>query len=249
MRSLIYAELLKIRTTRMLAVTIGVVLVIAGALPVVYGAAAGSGDLPPLVPANLADMVTAPAWLAGGAVLLIGLLASAGEYRHRTIYTTRLAEPRPLRVLAAKLAAITVIGLAVGVAVDIVAAGAGGAVLAHHGLAIDPFSHGVPRLALVIPLVLVLHGILGVAIGAVLRSTTAAVGATLIWAFVVEGIIPALTNNPDLVNWLPRGALREVLSTQPTPGQLAPLAAAALLVGYAAALVATSAVLDRRREL
>jgi ABC-2 type transport system permease protein len=123
-----------------------------------------------------------------------------------------------------------------------------GAVLAHHGLAIEPLSHGVPRAALVIPLVLAVHGILGVAIGAVLRNTTAAVGATLIWAFVVEGIIPAVTNNPDLVNWLPRGALREVLSTQPTPGQLAPLAAAALLVGYAAALVATSAVLDRRRE-
>ena len=249
MRSLIYAELLKIRTTRMLAGTVGVVLVVAAALPVFYGAAAGSGDLPPLAPESLADMVTAPAWLAGGAVLLIGLLASAGEFRHRTVYTTRLAEPRPLRVLAAKLASMTVIGLAAGVAVDIVAAGAGGAVLAHHGLAIEPFSHGIPRLALVMPIVLALHGILGVAIGAVLRNTTAAVGATLIWAFVVEGIIPALTNNPDLVNWLPRGALREVLSTQPTPGQLAPPAAAALLLGYTVALVAASAALDRRREL
>jgi hypothetical protein len=149
-------------------------------------------------------------------------------------------------VLAAKLATMTVIGLAVGVAVAIVAVGAGAAVLAGDGLAIEPFSHGLPRLALVMPLVLVLHGILGVAIGAVLRSTTAAVGATLIWAFVVEGIIPVVTNNPDLVNWLPTGAVREVLSTQPPPGQLAPLAAAALLLGYAVALVAASAALDRR---
>jgi ABC-2 type transport system permease protein len=246
MRSLIYAELLKIRTTRMLAGTVGVVLVVAAALPVFYGAAAGSGDLPPLTPESLAHMVTAPAWLAGGAVLLIGLLASAGEFRHRTIYTTRLAEPRPLRVLAAKLAAITVIGLAVGVAVDIVAAGAGTAMLAGDGLAIEPFSHGLPRVALVMPLVLALYGVLGVAIGAVLRSTTAAVGAALIWAFVVEAVIPVVTRNPDLVNWLPTGAVREVLSTQPTPGQLAPLAAAALLLGYAVALVAASAALDRR---
>jgi ABC-2 type transport system permease protein len=246
MRSLIYAELLKIRTTRMLAGTVGVVLVVAAALPVFYGAAAGSGDLPPLAPESLADMLAGPSRLAGGAVLLIGLLASAGEFRHRTVYTTRLAEPRPLRVLAAKLAAMTVIGLAIGVAVDIVAAGAGAAVLAGDGLAIEPFSHGLPRVALVMPLVLALYGVLGVAIGAVLRSTTAAVGAALIWAFVVEAVIPVVTRNPDLVNWLPTGAVREVLSTQPTPGQLAPLAAAALLVGYAAALVAASAALDQR---
>lgn len=246
MRSLIYSELLKVRTTRMLAVTVGVVLVFAAALPVFYGAVAGSGDLPPLAPENLADMLAAPSWLAGGAVLLIGLLASAGEFRHRTVYTTRLAEPRPLRVLAAKLAAMTVIGLAVGVAVDIVAAGAGGAMLARDGLAIEPFSHGVPKVALVMPLVLALYGVLGVAIGAVLRSTTAAVGAALIWAFVVEAVIPVVAGNPDLVNWLPTGAVREVLSTQPTPGQLAPLAAAALLLGYAVVLVAASAALDQR---
>jgi ABC-2 type transport system permease protein len=246
MRSLIYAELLKIRTTRMLAGTVGVVLVVAAALPVFYGAAAGSGDLPPLAPESLADMLAGPSRLAGGAVLLIGLLASAGEFRHRTVYTTRLAEPRPLRVLAAKLAAMTVIGLAIGVAVDIVAAGAGAAVLAGDGLAIEPFSHGLPRVALVMPLVLALYGVLGVAIGAVLRSTTAAVGAALIWAFVVEAVIPVVTRNPDLVNWLPTGAVREVLSTQPTPGQLAPLAAAALLLGYAVALVAASAALDQR---
>jgi hypothetical protein len=249
MRSLIYAELLKIRTTRMVAGTVAVVLVIAAALPIFYGAAAGSGDLPTLGPESLADMLPTPGKLAGGAVLLIGLLASAGEYSHRTVYTTRLAEPRPLQVLAAKLAAITAVGLAVGVAVDIVVAGAGGAVLAHHGVAIEPLSHGLLRVALMVPLVLAVHGILGVAIGAVLRSTTAAVGATLIWAFVVEGIIPMVTRNPDLVTWLPRGTVQEMLSTQPTPGQLAPLAAAALLLGYAAALVAASAALDRRREL
>ena len=96
------------------------------------------------------------------------------------------------------------------------------------------------------PLVLALYGVFGVAIGAVLRSTTAAVGAALIWAFVVEAVIPVVTRNPGLANWLPTGAVREVLSTQPTPGQLAPIAAAALLVGYAVALVAASAALDQR---
>lgn len=152
-------------------------LLIAAVLPVLYAAAAGTDDLDPVSPASLADMLAVPGELAGGGVLFIGLLLSAGEFRHRTIYTTRLAEPRPLRVLVAKLVAMIVTGVAVGVALRLVALGVGGAVLASNGAAVEPLSHGFPRVALTIPLVLALHGVLGVAVGALLRSTTAAVGA------------------------------------------------------------------------
>lgn len=247
MTSLISAELLKIRTTRLPAVTIAVVLLIAAALPVLYTAAAGSGDLEALNPASLTDMMGLPGKLAGGGVLLIGLLLAAGEFRHRTVFSTRLAEPRPQRVLAAKLAAMTVTGLAVGVVLDLVIAGVGGAVLAYHGEDFEPFAHGFPRVALVVPLVLTLHGVLGVAVGTLLRSTTAAVGVTLMWAFVIEGIVPVVFRTPQMATWLPRGAIQDLLSAQTT--QLSLVAAGALIVGYAAALVAAAALLDRRREL
>jgi hypothetical protein len=248
MTSLISTELLKIRTTRLPAVSIAVVLLIAAALPVLYAAAAGSGDLEHLNPASLTDMMALPSELMGGGVLLIGLLLAAGEFRHRTVYTTRLAEPRPQRVLAAKLAAITVTGLAVGVVLDLVIAAVGGAVLAYHGEAFEPFSHGFPRVALVVPLVLALHGVLGVAVGTLLRSTTAAVGVTLMWALVVEGIVPVVFRTPEMATWLPRGAIQNLLSAQTTT-QLSLVTAGALIVGYAAALVAAAALLDRRREL
>ncbi|HEY3090482.1 MAG TPA: hypothetical protein VGJ59_20720 [Jatrophihabitantaceae bacterium] len=77
-------------------------------------------------------------------------------------------------------------------------------------------------------------GLLGVAVGALLRNTTAAVGATLVWASIVEGIVPAVTNQPHLDNWLPSGAIREVASSHTAPGPLVPIAAAALLLAYAA---------------
>lgn len=245
---LISAELLKIRTTRLPAVTIAVVLLIAAAFPVLYAAASGSGDLEPLNSASLTGMLAAPSELAGGGVLLIGLLLAGGEFRHRTVYTTRLAEPRPLRVLAAKLAAMAVTGLAVGVVLNLVTAGVGGAVLAYHGEGFEPFAHGFPRVALVVPLVLALHGVLGVTVGTLLRSTTAAVGVTLMWAFVIEGIVPVVLRTPEMATWLPRGAIQDLFSAQTTT-QLSLVTAGALIVGYAAALVAAAALLDRRREL
>jgi ABC-2 type transport system permease protein len=249
MRSLIAAELLKLRTTRMLTVCVGVVLVLAAALPIFIGTVAGHGDVAALGPSSLTDFLRAPAQLTGGAVLLVGLLAAAGEFRHRTILTARLAEPRTTRLLTAKLITLAGIGLLIGLAMDTVATGVGAIVLAQHHVAIEPLTHGLPRLAVVLPAVIALQGILGVAIGALLRNTAAAVGATLVWAFIVEGITPILTGQPHLTNWLPSGAIREITGNHTTAGQLMPIAAAAVLLAYTAVLVTATVILDRSREI
>jgi ABC-2 type transport system permease protein len=249
MRSLIAAELLKLRTTRMLAVCIGVVVLFAAVLPIIIGAGAGHRGEPPLGASSLADFLRAPAQLTGGAVLLIGLLAAAGEFRHRTIFSTRLAEPRTTRLLAAKLITLAAVGLVIGFAMELVATAVGTIVLARHHTAVEPLAHGVPRFALVVPAVIALQGVLGVAVGALLRNTAAAIGATLIWAFVIEGILPIITNRPHLTSWLPSGAIREIISSHTGPGQLVPVAAAAVLLTYAAVLVTATVVLDRSREI
>jgi ABC-2 type transport system permease protein len=249
MRSLIAAELLKLRTTRMLAVCVGVVALFAAALPIFNGAAAGHRGEPTLVPSILADFLHAPAQLTGGVVLLVGLLASAGEYRHRTILPARLEEPRTTRLLAAKLITVAAVGLVVGIAMEFVATVAGTIVLARHHVAVEPLAHGIPRLAVILPAVIALQGILGVAIGALLRNTAAAIGATLVWAFIIEGILPVVTNQPHLTNWLPSGAIREIISNHTPAGQLVPIAAAAVLLAYSAVLVTATAVLDRSREI
>jgi len=249
MRSLIAAELLKLRTTRMLGVAVAVVLTLAAAFPILNAIVAGTGDTPVLTPTTLADMIRAAAPLTGGAVLLLGLLAAAGEFRHHTIITSRLQEPRPARLLGAKLATMAMIGAVIGIAMEIVSGIVGAVVLTQHHVAVQPLSHGVPRAALVLPLVIALQGVLGVAIGALLRNTAAAVGVTLVWAFIIEGIIPVLTRKPELINWLPTGALNEVASSHTSAGELRPLAAAALLLTYATVLVTAAVALDRSREL
>ena len=249
MKALMATEVLKLRTTRSAFVALGVVMLITVVLPVFRVLAAGSGDLGPLRAQDLAELLRAPVPLAGGAVLLIGLLAGAGEFRHHTVLTTRLAEPRSGRVLAAKLMTMGILGLVVGVAIGLVTLAESAVVFSQEGVAFEPATRGVVQVALVAPLILALHGLFGVAIGSLLRNTAAAVGATLVWAFVVEGIIPLVTRSPETVNWLPTGLVKEILQAQTPAGQLGPLAAAGVLLAYGVALVGSTVVLDRRREL
>lgn len=243
------AELLKVRTTRSLYVAWSVVLLLTLALPLVNALVAGTGDVAPLRPSDLSNLLRAPVQLAGAAMLLVGLLASAGEFRYRTVLTTRLAEPHARRVLAAKLVAMSLLGLGTGVAISTITLVETAIVFNRKGVAFEPFAHGAMRVALIVPLVVALQALLGVAVGALLRNTAAAVGSTLVWAFVVEGLLPMLTRRPDTVNWLPTGLVREVLHSHPAAGQLAPLAACVLLLAYAAAVVGVTALLDSRREL
>lgn len=247
MRTLVSAELLKLRTTRALGVTVPLLMVLSAGLPALAAAAEGSDGNAELVASDLADLLAAPARLTGGAVLLLGLLLTAGEFRHRTVLTTRLAEPRPLRTLVAKLLTMAVVGLLVGVLVEITVGVGTAVVFAQQGIAFDPGSPGAARTALVVPMVVALHGVAGVAVGALLRSTAGAVGATLVWAFVVEGVIPVVTRQPGLVDWLPTGLVQQVLAGG--GGSPGPVVAAGLLLAYAGALAGSAALLDRHREV
>lgn len=249
MSALIAAELLKLRTTRSLWFATGAILVLSLALPVIIAVSPDGPGMPELTPTVLAETLRAPARLIGGAVLLVGLLAAAGEYRHHTVLTTRLVEPRQLRVLAAKMIAVGAVGLAVGLLADVVAAAAGGIALSVNGIAVEPLSHQVPRIAATVALLVALHGLAGVAVGSVIRSTAGAVGATLLWVFVIEGVVPVVTRRPEIVHWLPGGAVQDVLAMDAAPDGLAPWAAGALLAGYIGALVVTAATLDTRREI
>lgn len=248
MNALVSAELLKLRTTRSLWVAAAVVVVAAVTVPVVVVLSPPGVDIPELTPAGLAQLMHAPARVTGGAALLVGLLAAAGEFRHHTVLTTRLVEPRQGRVLAAKLTAIAIVGLALGIVAELVSGITGSVALALNDVAVEPLSHGVPRVAVTVPLVAVLHGLAGVAVGSLVRSTAGAVGATLLWVFVVEGVVPVVTRSPEIVRWLPGGAVDQVLAVEPASGQLGAVAAGALLLGYVAVLLTATAALDARRE-
>jgi hypothetical protein len=248
MKSLVAAELLKIRTTRAVWVASAAVLVYAVLGPLLVALAPAGASIPPIEPALLAESLRSPARLAGAAVLLIGLLSTTAEFGHGTVLTTRLAEPRSTRVLTAKLIAMSIVAAVVTLGLAMVSMGASAVLLASRGVSVEPLDHDVPRYAGILLLLVVLHALLGVAVGALLRNTAAAVGAVLVWAFVVEGILPVVTRRPEIGQWLPSGATLQMLTERTQPGQLAPAAATVLLLGYTAGLVAVAAVTDRFRE-
>jgi ABC-2 type transport system permease protein len=249
MRSLIAAEYLKLRTTRSAPVTLAVVVLLSAVMPLAYATAAGSGDIPTLTPGSLPDMLLTPARLIGAAVLLLGVLAAAAEYGHRTIVTARLQEPRATRLLTAKLVSLALLGLVVGVTAEVVALTASAVTLTQHHAAVQVATAGVGKVLVLVPLAVALQGALGVAIGALLRNTAAAVGVTLVWALVVEGVLPVVLRRPELSSWLPAGAINEVTASRTASGALGAGAAALLVLAYATALVAGTVTLDRRREL
>src|SRR6185436_17451088 len=94
--SMITAELFKLRTVRtpwiVAAVLAGLVVAGIGFNAVLLG----EPGQPPLTPEVLGDLARMPGRLAGGAAVLVGLLLATSEYRHHTVLTTRLAQPRPV---------------------------------------------------------------------------------------------------------------------------------------------------------
>jgi ABC-2 type transport system permease protein len=211
--------------------------------------AAGRGGNPPLSPAALPDLLRASGGqLVDGAVLLAWIVLSAGEFRHRTSVTTFLGQPRRLRVVSAKLAAAALTGVAVGLLAEALSAATSAAALSAHHLPLAWDQPGVLSAVVAVPLLAALYGVLGAGLGLLLRNTAAAVGLALMWAFVVEGIVPALIHQPGISRWLPEAAANAVLHGA-SPAALPVGVALAVLAGYAAVVAGAGAALTARREI
>lgn len=238
MTAVLSAELFKLRTTRGPWVIASVLVGLAAAVIAMNASLAGDPGQPELVPSVLAEFARAPGRLIGGAALLLGLLAATTEYRHATVLTTRLGHPRVPGLLAGKTAAAALAGLALALMVETIMVGGGAILLASRDLAVEPLRHGLPGAVAGVVMVTVLHAIVGVAIGELLRNPALAIGVVFGWVFLVEGVLPVVLREPQLDRWLPTGAVRAALSLgQPQAGGLlSPAAGLALLTAYAIGL-------------
>jgi hypothetical protein len=108
---------------------------------------------------------------------------------------------------------------------------------------------GVPGAVAAVPLLAALYGVLGAGLGLLLRNTAAAVGLALMWAFVVEGILPVLIHSPGMVRWLRQATANAVLHGASATATTLPAGAAlVVLAGDAAALAAGGAIVTTRRR-
>ena len=251
MSALVRAELLKLRTVALplwlLVTTLAIVLlsVLATVLTAgIEGAPLERGD-----PELLARAVASA---SGGnvVVLVLGILTLTQEYRFGTATPSFLVTPQRWRVLVAKLAAVSVTGLAFAAVSTVVALGLSAALIAARGEVLR-WDSTVAEVLLGVGLVMLLYGPIGVAVGALVRNQVAAVVGALAWTFVVEQLLVALL--PEVGRWTPGGATSAVLQLgdlATTRGTLLPVwGGALLLVAYAAVLSGVAARLTLRRDL
>ena len=245
MHSLIRAETLKLRTVRgpWLILAAGPLLVIAG----ISGLVVSGGDLHD--PATQAKAL-AHVGLTAIFPLAFGILAVAGEYRHKTITDTYLSTPARGRVIGAKLVVYAAFGAVSGVVSTLVGLGVAAAWWSDKGAS---FAWGNSSMWTTIGGGIawnVAFAAIGVGLGALIRSLVGAVALALAWIALVEGIVGQLIGN--LARWLPfyagqaLGAGGKTMLSEPL---LPRWGAAAVLAAYTAVFAAAAVTTTVRRDV
>lgn len=249
MRSLVRAELRKLRSVRSVTGVVAAVVAFAflAFAPVwtLDDAAKAEWTADALLPA-----VRGPAFVVALAMLIVGVLATAGELRHGTMASTLLVAPRRGRVAVAKLVAVVAVAAAPALAVNAVTLALGTVTLRSAGVAVSPFTGDALGTAGVVVLVAMAYGAVGVGLGLLARDQTAVLVGALVWTTVVENIVPIVLRAPGTAKWMPGGAVRSLLSVAtPDPSLAAPAAAAVVLATVAALLVAGGTAAFARRDV
>jgi len=241
MTALLSTETLKLRTLP----TTWIVAALAVAASATIGFAAVRISIDAHEPLDVAALAGTPAQAMWFLAIVSAVLASAGEFQHRTIRTTLLAAPRRGKVLAAKSAVaaaygglLVLLGTAAAVVAGLVTAAASGVSFTGSDVS---WAHLGGTVA-----VGAVFAVLATGLGMITRSTAIAVGTVLLWRFVGEGILPALLRHDGVTRWTPNGTAGALIGIGDHP--LAPWAAALLLFGYAAAIGGLAAALFLRRD-
>jgi len=248
MTDLVRAELLKLRTVRM---PYGLAVGMMGSVALgVGGNILGAGQerrVPLDTAAGVANVLSAA---GSGAifVLVLGVLALAGEFRHSTVTSTLLTTPDRRRVVAAKLIASGVVGFGYAAAGSALTLAIAVPWLAAKGIDLTLVRDQVGLAVLAALLISVLYGLLGVGVGALVSNAVAAVAVALVWMMVVENLLVSLV--PQVGKWLPGGAAAALARVDDPAGALLPMwAGGALLFRYSLAFAATGTHFVLRRDV
>lgn len=181
---------------------------------------------------------------------VLGVLVTAGEYSTGMIRSTLAAVPRRLPVLWSKAAVFGVVSLAVSTAGAFVAFLFASRIVSGTNAAMT-FSHpGVVRSLLGAGLYLGLVGVIGVALGALLRSVATAISVLVGALMLIPGLILLLPTSwqDDISPYLPSRAGQSMFALTHDSTTLSPGAGLAVFVGWTVLALAGAAYRLKRSD-
>jgi len=239
MRNLVRAEFRKVATTRMwIGLVLGGLAIVAFYVVVIAltagNTAAGGNALRSLDdPGSVRAVYGVPLEIGYILPLVLGVTMICGEFRHGTITPTFLATPRRSRVLAAKVVAAAVVGLAIGVLFTVMSTGLGSIIVAARGHAVLLQSGEMWRVLVLVAVGVGVWTVFGVGFGALLKNQVAAIVTALVLVGIVEGLLSLA------LDWVHLGGVAKFLPASAADAMLRPsnIHGSDLLPWWAGALV------------
>ncbi|GGX64058.1 ABC transporter permease [Streptomyces fructofermentans] len=177
------------------------------------------------------------------AIGVLGVLATAGEYSTGMIRSTLAAVPRRLPVLWSKAAVFGLVALALSTVGVVVAFLVVGGIVSATPAAL-PVSHpGVVRSLLGAGLYLGLVGVIGTALGALLRSVAGGISVLVASLMLVPGLVALLPGSwqDDISPYLPSSAGESMFALTHDATALSPSAGLAVFLGWTVLALAGAA--------
>ena len=187
--------------------------------------------------------------------IIIGIMLMSGEFRHGTSVATFLTAPKRGTVLANKLA-IAAIGGALVMVIATASGLLGGWVALQFFDNVAEPSSGVFLNTMIAAVVSgAILGVVGVALGTLVRNQMLAITGSLIYLFVIDPIL--LTLAPEAGKWLPSGLITAMLALDvqapelgfDTTNYLPALTATIVLLGYGLVFGVIAIATSLRRDI
>lgn len=249
---LIASEWIKLRSLRSTLWTLGGAVVLLVGLGVLISYIRTTQTVPdgPGADQDATGLSLSGVMLGQFAIGVLGVLVVTGEYATGMIRATLAAAPKRLPVLWAKVIVLPGVAFVVSLVSVLIAFFVSQAVLSGDGLQTTFGATGVARAVVGAALYLSVVGLLGVALGWLIRSTAGAVaslfGLLLVLPILFQ-LLPASWN--DTVGpYLPGNAGQAVMTVTQSGTSLAPWVGFAVFCGYAAIALAAAAVQLKRRD-
>jgi ABC-2 type transport system permease protein len=181
---------------------------------------------------------------------VLGILVVSGEYGTGSIRSTFSAVPTRLPVLWAKAIVFAVVSFVVSEISAFAAFFGGQAFLGSQHIETTLSAPGVFRAVSGVGLYLTVVGLLGVALGWLIRHTAGAIATLFGLLLVLPGIAQALPDSwtPHIVPYLPSNAGQALMSLRAEPDTLAPWTGFAVFCAYLVVALVAAAILLKRRD-